>query len=182
MNFKIIPYSEDLDLTEFYQTAKSKGYENNSSKKILIDSISKERDWQVWFLTYNDKIVGSTGAHTFDEMGENSYRILCRTCVFTDAVPIPHMRTKVGIMEHKNITAQHFIPKCIEWAGENNNLYITSNDSEGGSQKAVHKVYMPLLAKLKQVEKIKDLPYRGHTQTVWKLNVKNFKRSFKKWI
>ena len=55
MDYKIIPYEESLDLVNFYQNAKQKGFENNSSKKILIDSISKEREWQVWFLQYKNK-------------------------------------------------------------------------------------------------------------------------------
>ena len=48
MAFKLIPYSDRLDLTEFYKTAERKGFVNNSSKKMLIDSLSKEDRYMVW--------------------------------------------------------------------------------------------------------------------------------------
>ena len=51
MAFRLIPYSDRLDLTEFYKTAERKGFVNNSSKKMLIDSLSKEDRYMVWMLT-----------------------------------------------------------------------------------------------------------------------------------
>jgi hypothetical protein len=35
--FEIKQWTPDLDLTEFYATAKSKGFENNASQKMLVD-------------------------------------------------------------------------------------------------------------------------------------------------
>ena len=185
MDYKIIPYEENLDLANFYQNAKQKGFANNSSKKILIDSISKEREWQVWFLQYKNKIVGSTAAHSFDEMGENSYRILARTCVFTDELPINNVRTKKQIVEHQSVTPQFFMPACIEWVGlqgkpyggyslDNKKLYITTNENEEGSQKLVHKIWAPMLAKSGCLEYVKDLNYRNTPQSIWRLNPRVF--------
>ena len=45
--FTIIPWSEDLNLTEFYATAEAKGFTNNSSQKMLVDSLAKEKHWAV---------------------------------------------------------------------------------------------------------------------------------------
>ena len=50
MNYKLVPYSESIDLTEFYIQAESRGFKNNSSKKILVDSVSTERLSRVWIL------------------------------------------------------------------------------------------------------------------------------------
>ena len=65
MAFELVPYSDRFDLTEFYNTAKQKGFVNNSSKKMLIDSLSKEDRWQVWLLCWKGKGIGSTAAHSF---------------------------------------------------------------------------------------------------------------------
>ena len=75
--YKIIPWSEDLDLTDFYRYCKDKGFINNASQKALIDCFRNEREWQVWILYYNDVAVGSVAAHSIDE----GYRICARTCV-----------------------------------------------------------------------------------------------------
>ncbi len=40
--YKIIPWSENLNLEEFYNTAKQKGFINNSSKKNLVDCFDRE--------------------------------------------------------------------------------------------------------------------------------------------
>ena len=108
--FEVKQWTSDIDLTEFYSTALSKGFVNNSSKHMLIDSLAKEKEWCVWLLYYNNKIVGSVGAHSFPEMGENSYRIAVRTCVFSDELPFTTLRTKNQIITHQHATSQFLIP------------------------------------------------------------------------
>jgi hypothetical protein len=183
--YKIIPYSEDLDLSEFYSIAAAKGFNNNSSKKTLVDSFQYEKEKQVWILYYNSQAVGSVAAHSFDSvMGENSYRICARTCVFSDKLPLNTLRTLNEIKTHQHVTAQFFIPTCIEWAGIDRNLYITSNDSPVGTQRLVHRIFGPALEKTGVLERIKDVEYRGHMQTVWKLNSRLFLQQleeFGKW-
>lgn len=181
MTFKLISYNDNLDLTKFYNKAHAKGFVNNSSKKMLVESISKENQWQIWLLMFNNNVVGSTGAHSFPEMGENSFRILCRTCVFTDDLPITRLRTKTGIIEHQSITPQFFMPACIEWAGKKNNLYITTNDNSVGTQKLVHKIWAPMLANSGCLEKYKQMTYRGLQQTVWRLNVDEFNKQLENY-
>ena len=78
--YKIVPWSEELDLTKFYTIANAKGFSNNASQKMLVDSLAKEKEWNVWILYYNDNAVGSVAAHSFPEMGDNAYRIAARTC------------------------------------------------------------------------------------------------------
>ena len=83
--YKIVPWSKDLDLTEFYQQAESRGFKNNSSQQALVDCFNNEKEKQVWILYFNNQPVGSVAAHSFDDvMGPDSYRIAARTCVFTD--------------------------------------------------------------------------------------------------
>ncbi len=172
--YKIGPFTDDLDLDEFYKKAEQKGYENNTSRFWLKDCFRNEQESETWILYYNDNPVGSVAAHSFPEMGERAYRIAARTCVFTDELPLNTLRTVKGITTHQNATAQFLIPACIEWAGKDNNLYITSNENEGGSQRLVHRIFFPALVKTGQAEKTCELEYRGTTQTVWKLNVDRF--------
>lgn len=179
--YKIIPYNDDLDLTEFYTKAKLKGYENNSSKYWIKDCFNNERMSQTWILYYDGKPVGSVASHTFDEMGPNSFRIAARTCVLTDEIPTHSLRTRNQIITHQHVTAQFLIPACIEWAGKDNDLYITSNNLESGSQRLVHTIYFPSMEKSGQVVRVKDIEYRGTIQTVWKLNVDEFYTELNKY-
>lgn len=175
--YQIKEWSEDLDLSEFYSEALRRGFINNSSQQLMVDCFRKEKDWKVWLLYHNDKVVGSVGAHSLPELGPNSYRICARTCVFTDmldGVYGKNLRTLSVITEHQNPTAQFFIPKCIEYCGLDSDMYISSHPSDVGTQKRVHTVYCPSLEKLGTLTRTRELMYRGHLQTFWKLNSEVF--------
>lgn len=175
--FKVIPWTEELDLTQFYQEALSKGFENNSSQKVLVDCFNNEREKQVWILYYNNSPIGSVAAHTFDIMGDNSYRIAARTCVLTDKIDGVYghaLRGKSVITKNQNPTAQFLIPTCVEWAPKGANLYITSNENSAGTQKKVHRTFSPLMEQTGQLSYVTDVFYRGTMQSVWKLNVERF--------
>jgi len=181
MKYKIVEYSDDLDLTEFYKLAESKGYTNNSSKKKLVDCFSKEKEYQVWILYYENKPIGSFAAHTFDEMGEGSYRIAARTCLIDYRITSAREGSLAGkgdafkcITTNQHITGQFFIPTCIEWAGKDKDLYLTSNDSGSKSQRRVHNIYFPMMEKSGQVNRVCEMMCRGDIQTIWKLNVEKF--------
>ena len=98
--YKITPHNESIDLTEFYKEAHRRGLHNNSTKKMLFDSISNESEWQVWILYYNNEIVGTTAAHSLDIMGANCYRVAARSCVFSDKLPMHNLRTLKQIKEY----------------------------------------------------------------------------------
>jgi len=176
-DLKLVDYDESIDLTEFYTIADKKGFTNNSSKKALVDCLKNEREWAMWILFYQHRAVGSVGCHSLDisDLGKDSYRICVRTCVFTDLLPAKQLRSLGKVIEkHQNITAQLFIPKCIDWAGKNKNLYITSHETDVGTQRLVHTIYCPALEKTGVLTKTVDLMYRGHVQTFWKLNTDTF--------
>jgi hypothetical protein len=173
--YNLIRWTEPLRLTEFYLEAERRGFENNANRKMLIDSLAKEQEWAVWILYYNNIAVGSVGAHSLPELGPNAYRICARTCVFTDMLPYKQLRgLKYTCQQHQNITAQFFIPQCIEWAGADKDLYITSHPSHIGTQRLVHNIYCPALVETGALERTCEMEYRGHTQTFWKLNVSVF--------
>jgi hypothetical protein len=173
--YKIIPWSLELDLSSFYNTAAAKGFTNNSSQQMLVDSFKNEREKQVWILYYNDVAVGSVAAHSFDDvMGEDAYRIAARTCVFTDLIPTNTLRTRNQIVTHQHVTAQFLIPTCIAWAPPWANLYITSNDNSVGTQRLVHRIFGPAMEESGQMTKVKEVKYRGTEQTVWQLHQNKF--------
>lgn len=173
--FTLIPWTEDLNLDEFYAEAARRGFDNNSSQKKMIDCLKNEKEWAAWILYQDNNAMGAVAAHSFDIMGPNSYRICVRTCI------LPHERkykavisARRAIAEHQNLTSQYFIPQCVKWAGEDKNLYITSNENSSGSQKLVHTIFFPTLAKTGVMKRIGDIFYRGTDQTVWQLNTKQF--------
>lgn len=165
--YSMIEWSSDLDLTEFYNTAEHKGFTNNSSQKMLVDSLSNEPEYNVWMLKYNDKFVGSVAAHSFNVMGENCYRICARTCVFSDMLPIQNMRTRNEIITHQHITGQFFIPTCLSWA--KGRVFITTNENDAGTQRLVHRIFAPSMVYSGQMARVGEIYYRGTDQTVWEL-------------
>jgi rRNA processing protein Gar1 len=171
--FNIIPWDNSLDLTDFYTNAESRGFLNNSTQKMLIDSFKNEREKQLWILYYNNEAIGSVAAHSFDDvMGDNSYRIAARTCIFTDKIDGVYghaLRTKRVIIENQNPTAQFLIPACIEWVPNGSRVFITSNESDIGTQRRVHNIFGPLMESEGMMKRIKEVDYRGHIQTVWEL-------------
>jgi hypothetical protein len=173
-DFKVVPWSQDLNLTEFYSEAQQRGFLNNASQKSLINCFDNEKEKQVWILYYKNLPVGSVAAHSFDDvMGESSYRIAARTCVFTDRLDGPYgnaLRTISVITKHQNPTAQFLIPACIEWTGLDKHLYITSNNSKVGTQNRVHNIFGPALQKTGVMIPVKEVEYRGLLQTIWKFD------------
>jgi hypothetical protein len=182
---KLVEWSPELDLTKFYKEAEILKHYNNSSQKILIDSLRVEKEWNVWILYWYDNPVGSVGAHSFDTvMGNDSYRIAVRTCVFTDSLPLKSIRTYNQIITHQNITAQFLIPKCLEWVPRGSKTFITSNESAVGTQKAVHNIWCPAMEKIGVMKNIGKVYYRNTHQTVWQLYKEKFFQSLaqnKKW-
>lgn len=162
--YKIIPWTQDLDLTKFYRCAAQRGFINNSSQQAMIDCFRSEREWQVWILYYNNLAVGSVAAHSIDE----GYRICARTCVLSDLLPLNTLRTRNQIATHNHVTAQYLMPVCVEWA--KGDMYITSHPSEVGTQRLVHTVWGPTLEKTGVLTRAFEKHYRGHLQTFWKLN------------
>jgi hypothetical protein len=168
--YKVLPWTSDLDLAEFYSTAESKGLVNNASQQMLVDCFKNEREKQVWILYHNQIPVGSVAAHSFDAvMGEHSYRIAARTCVFSDMLPLRSLRTRNEIVTHQHVTSQFLIPTCIEWAPLGSSLYITTNENDSGTQKLVHRIFAPAMEKTGQMKRIKNVEYRNTQQTVWQL-------------
>jgi hypothetical protein len=173
--YSLVEWHDKLDLASFYANADSRGFVNNASQKMLVDCFRKEKEWQVWILYYNGVASGTVASHSLPELGPNAYRICARTCVFTDQLPLQQLRSlKYTCQQHQNATAQFFIPKCIEWAGSDKDLYITSHASDVGTQRLVHKIYCPALVETGALERTCELEYRGHVQTFWKLNVSTF--------
>lgn len=181
MAYKLIPFSDTIDLAEFYSEAERRGFKNNSSRQMLVDSIASEREWRAWILYCNNEIVGTTAAHSFDEMGKDSYRIAVRSCAFTDRMPIKRLRTRTGIIEHQHVSPQFFMTAGIEWAGKDKNFYITSNKNSWGTQQRVHRTWAPTLAKTGCLENCGEIFYRGVEQTVWKVSVDVFYSQLEKY-
>lgn len=183
--YKIVPWSEELDLTKFYAEAEQRGFANNASQKVMIDCFRNESEWAAWILYQDDKAVGSVAAHSFNEMGKNCYRILARTCTFGDARPNGGLITpKRLIAEHQNLTDQFLLPVCLDWTGSNR-VFATSNESQVASQRLVHRHYFPTLEKLGIVKRIGNIVYRSTEQTVWEIYPNTFLENlnrYPRWI
>lgn len=183
--FKIVKWSQELDLTEFYAEAERRGFANNASQKAMIDCFRNEPEWSAWILYQNEKAIGSVAAHSFEVMGNDCYRVLARTCTFGDARPNHGLITpKKLIAEHQNLTDQFLLPTCIEWT-KGKRIYATSNESRVASQRLVHRYYFPTLAELGIVERVGDIFYRNTEQTVWQIYPDKFLANlerYPRWI
>lgn len=178
-------YNDLLDLSDFYSEADKRGFVNNNSKQSMIDCFKNEKEWCAWILYKNNIAVGSVSAHSLDILGKNSYRICARTCVLTNLLSELYGNGLLNInviIKHQNVTDQFFIPICIDWAGKDKDLYITSNNSVVGSQRLVHSIYCPTLERMGILTKSTELVYRGHLQTFWKFNVDAFYNDLKKYL
>lgn len=176
--YRIQEYNQTLDLDDFYRLAHDRKFYNNDSKEKVVDTWKHMDRWQVWFLYFDDQIVGSIAAHSLEELGVlgDAYRIAARTCTFDD---LTKQRTSLRtantiIAKHQNLTAQFLLPLCIEWAGKDKDLYISSNENDTGTQKYVHRLYCPGLRKIGILEDPVDLEYRRAIQSFWRLNVDEF--------
>jgi hypothetical protein len=172
--FYIKEYSDSLDLTDYYQLATERKLYNNDSREKLVDTWLHMDRWQVWLLYYNEQVVGSVAAHSLEELGVlgDAYRIAARTCAFDDLTgQRKTLRTVNTIFtKHQNLTAQLLLPLCIEWAGKDKDLYISSNENDIGKQKYVHRLYCPSLKKMGILVDPVELEYRGAIQSFWKFN------------
>jgi len=179
--YKLIPWTPDLDLADFYTEAGRRGFTNNESQFAMVERIQRERKWAIWILYQNDRAIGSVAAHTLDLL-PNAYRICTRTCTFAEARPSHGLITTRRLIEqHQNLTAQFFIPACIEWCGQDSDMYISSHASAVGTQRIVHNIYCPTLERIGTLSRIGDYMYRGHTQTFWKLNTEVFLNQLTKY-
>lgn len=179
--YKIVPWNKDLDLTDFYKEAEKRGFVNNASQRAMIDPIRREAEWQVWILYCNNRAVGSVAAHSMEE----GYRILSRTCIFTNMLEGSYargVRSANVISTHQNPAAQFFIPVCIEWAKcSKKPMYITSHPSKVGTQRHIHKIWGPILEKTGVLTREFEKEYRSHLQTFWKLNTDVFLEELNKY-
>jgi hypothetical protein len=183
MSFKVIPFSTDLDLSNFYAEAERRGFVNNSSQKAMIDCFRNERESKVWILYENSRAIGSVAAHSFDDVVPGGYRILTRVCTFGEARPNHGLITpKKLVAEHQNLTDQFLLPTCIEWVAGRGRMFATSNASKEASQRLVHSYYFPTLAKLGIVSKyIENIHYRYTDQTVWEIHPDKFYENLAKY-
>lgn len=184
--FELKQWSEELDLTNFYEEAARRGFVNNSNQKAMIDCFKNERDWNAWILYENERAVGSVAAHSFDDVMSGGYRILTRVCTFAESRKGKGLITpKRLVAEHQNLTDQFLLPQCIEWVNNRGPMFATSNTSSEASQRLVHSYYFPTLAKLGIVTNVKDIHYRHTDQTVWEIHADKFYANlerYPRWI
>jgi hypothetical protein len=175
--YKLVQWSNQLNLAEFYSESQSRGFENNASQRVMIDCFKNESQWNAWVLYHDTKAVGSSVAHSLPMLGKHAYRICARTCVLTNLLSGTYgnaLRTKTVITKHQNPTSQFFIPAQIAWAGANADLYISTNLSEVASQRSVNNTFAKLLEKTGVLKLATTEEYRGHIQNFWKLNTDLF--------
>lgn len=184
---KLIQWSKNLDLSDFYDEACRRGFVNNSSQKAMIDCFRNEREWNAWILYDGNRAVGSVVSHSFDDvMGPNTYRVLTRVCTFAESRTVKGLITpKRLIAEHQNLTDQFLLPKCIEWVNRRGRIFATSNESKEASQRLVHRYYFPTLEKIGITSEIKKVYYRNTNQTVWEIYPEKFLENlsrYPRWI
>ena len=178
--FSIKEFSEDLDLTDFYNLAEKKQYYNNCNQEVLHDNMKHLNDYKTYLLYLNDVVVGSVCLHSLEELnilGDNAYRIGVRTCSFPEFL--------TGDRSHKvhnyndkplnHLTAHILLPMCIKYCGVDTPMYISTNNNQIGSQVKVTRVWAKVMSRHGYIYDPIELDYRNNFQVFWKVNAK-------KWI
>lgn len=171
MTYRCIEWSADLDLTEFYSECKRRGFENNTSQQLMIDTFNVEGDVKAWILYNDNTVIGASVLHKLPILGVKSYRIGARTASFSEHNPKLGLLTKKGlIQELQSLTAQFFIPAQINYLGHDKDMFISSNDSIVATQRLVHRVWCPEMQRMGLLSEHCEIEYRGHVQKFWKVD------------
>jgi len=179
-NWKIELYNGSQDLDTFFAEAHKKGFYNNNSIDILLNSISNIEETKLWLLYYKNQVVGTNVAHSLKELGilgKNAWRIASRTCVLTHKID----NWKIGVKNYSDLvwnnpTAQFLIPACIDYVGKKNPMYISTHNGDVGKQNAVHRVWTKAQVEAGILKNPLELEYRGSIQTFWQVDVDVFKK------
>jgi hypothetical protein len=175
-------YNGSQDLTEFFAEAHKKGFYNNSSLDMLYKYIDNKEETKMWLLSNNDRYVGTIVSHSLNELGilgKGAWRICARICVLSHLIegPRKHLTLRNELRNatpHDHVGGQFLIPACIEYVGRDKPLFISTNDSAVGKQRAVHKYWAPAWNKLGFLDDPFEIEYRGKFQKFWKFNVNNY--------
>ena len=65
------------------------------------------------------------------------------------------------------------------------NFYLSTNNSNNGSQRLVHNILCPEMENAGQLTKHSEIMYRGHLQTFYKVNTEMFGdnlNNYPRWI
>lgn len=174
------------DLTDWFKAAEQKGYYNNSNPKLLFSYLDTEEDAKLFLLYYKDRVVGNVAVHkltTLGILGKDAYRIAARLCVISDLIDgdrgFTSLRSVNGKINHDHVSAQFLYPACIEYAGRNKPLYISSIDDPVASQRAIHRRWAPYWHRMGILDAPIELEYRKKFQSFWKFNVEKFYSTLK---
>ncbi len=175
MTYKVVEWTQDLDLSVFYAECLRRGFMNNSSQKVMIDTFKAEGDVKAWILYNDNTVIGASVLHKLPILGVKSYRVGARTASFSEHNPKLGLLTRKGLITHlQSLTAQFFIPAQINYLGHDTDMFISSNDSPVATQRLVHRVWCPEMQRMGLLSEYSELEYRGHVQKFWKVNSREY--------
>lgn len=184
-NWKLETYTNQ-DLSDWYKAAEAKKYYNNSSPDILLNYLDTEQDAKLFLLYYKDTIVGNVAVHKLSSLGilgKDAYRIAARLCVISDLIDgdreFKSLRSVNEGINHDHVSAQFLYPACIEYAGRDKPLYISTIDDPVASQRAIHRRWAPYWHKMGILDAPIELEYRMKFQSFWKFNVEEFYKTLR---
>jgi hypothetical protein len=181
MSYKLVNYSPDLNLGDFYEESKKRGLENNCSQSAMFDCFRNEKKWAGWLVEYNQRFIGGVCIHSFEDvMGPDSYRIYARACFHTELSEKPTGYITDHFRKLQNVGLQLFTPVSIEWAGLDKKFYGSSNSRNVGSSRTVNDKWFPRLADMGIFTWACEVEYRGHMQNIWQLNTEEYLKQIKK--
>ena len=117
--FNIIQYSDQLDLSEFYQNARDQGFFRHADPSVF--DYDRELRAQAWIIYKDNKPIGSFAAHTAfprpEFKGQLAYMIWNSMCILQHE-PIGKFGPRAFHYGHQNIMSQIVSPVCIKWVYE----------------------------------------------------------------
>lgn len=158
------------DIEDFCMICETMGYDNNNSLKSMKYEWCLNEGGMWWGVYDKDYIVSVAGCHPF----KDGWRMVFR------GVQIQSASNGLSKTHMTSIPWSIIMPASLAWANcnESNPAYITTNISHDASGKMnrIHRV-LRNLAKQDIVKWVSDEELFYVMQSVWKLDLDNFRKS-----
>lgn len=184
LEFNVVPYSPELDLTEFYQNAQAQGYVKHTTPEVF--NYDRELRAQAWVVYQDGHPIASFAAHTMfprpEFKGTIAYMVWNSMCVLR-YTPIGTFGPRAFWDGYQNFNAQVVAPTCINWVYEQEGTTdVDMFTSHSHKRKPPYDKTINIMSRhwgrMGIVSHWKDSEINGETVEWWRVDHKLFMEGF----